>query len=72
MAMLLLYLQLQDQFRQWITPKDQRHPQGFSEILAAILQSSSACLGKWIPYLGHRDCEARAHMERLTCSIHDH
>jgi hypothetical protein len=71
MSMPLLYLQLQDQLRQWITPKDQRHLQGFSEILAAILQSSSACLGKWIPYLGHRGCEARAHMKRLSYFLHN-
>jgi hypothetical protein len=61
----LLYRQLQDQLRQWIRPKDQRHLQGFSKIVAAILQSKSACFGKWITYLRHRGCQARAHMERL-------
>ncbi len=35
----LLYRQLQDQLRQWVKPKDQRHLQGFAEIVAAILQS---------------------------------
>lgn len=67
----LLYRQLQDQLRQWVQPKDQRHLQGFAEILAAILQSGSACLGKWIPYLSHRDCQARAHLERLSYFLHN-
>jgi hypothetical protein len=67
----LLYRQLQDQLRQWVKPKDQRHLQGFAEIVAAILQSASACLGKWIPYLSHRDCQARAHLERLSYFLHN-
>lgn len=67
----LLYRQLQAQLRQWIEPKDQRHLQGFAEILAAILQSGSACLGKWIPYLTHRGCQARAHLERLSYFLHN-
>lgn len=67
----LLYRQLQDQLRQWVVPKDQRHLQGFAEIVAAMLQSQSACFGKWIPYLGHRDCQSRAHMERLSYFIHN-
>lgn len=67
----LLYRQLQQQLRQWVQPKDQRHLQGFSEIVAAILQSKSACLGEWIAYLGHRDCQARAHMERLSYFVHN-
>jgi len=67
-----LYRQLQAQLRQWVKPKDQRHLQGFSEIIAAILQSESACLGKWIPYLTHRSCQARAHMERLSYFVHNH
>jgi hypothetical protein len=66
-----LYRQLQDQLRQWVMPKDQRHLQGFAEILAAILQSQSACFGKWLPYLSHRDCQARAHMERLSYFVHN-
>lgn len=67
----LLYRQLQDQLRQWVKPKDQRHLQGFAEIIAAILQSKSACLGEWIPYLSHRCCSARAHMERLSYFVHN-
>ena len=47
------------------------HLQGFAEILAAILQLTSVCLGKWIPYLGHRDCQARAHLERLSYFLHN-
>jgi hypothetical protein len=72
MATPLLYRQLQDQLRQWVQPKDQRHLQGFAEIIAAIMQSQSACLGKWMSYLGHRDCQARAHMERLNYFVHNH
>ncbi|MBI4739584.1 transposase [Candidatus Woesearchaeota archaeon] len=67
----LLYRQLQDQLRQWVLPKDQRHLQGFSEIVAAILQSQSACFGKWIPYLAHRSCQSRAHLERLSYFVHN-
>lgn len=67
----LLYRQLQAQLRQWVEPKDQRHLQGFAEILTAILQSGSACLGKWIPYLTHRGCQARAHLERLSYFLHN-
>ncbi|MBW4540822.1 MAG: transposase [Myxacorys chilensis ATA2-1-KO14] len=67
----LLYRQLQDQLRQWVRPVDQRHLQVFSEILAAILQSGSGVLGKWIPYLGHRNCQARAHLERLSYFLHN-
>jgi hypothetical protein len=67
----LLYRQLQQQLRQWVQPKDQRHLQGFSEIVAAILQSKSACFGEWIAYLTHRGCQARAHMERLSYFVHN-
>ncbi len=67
----LLYRQLQDQLRQWVRPVDQRHLQVFAEILAAILQSSSGVLGKWIPYLSHRNCQARAHLERLSYFLHN-
>jgi hypothetical protein len=67
----LLYRQLQEQLRQWVTPKDQRHLQGFAEMIAAILQSESACLGEWLPYLSHRECKARAHMERLSYFVHN-
>lgn len=66
-----LYRQLQDQLRQWVMPKDQRHLQGFAEMIAAILHSQSACFGKWIPYLGHRGCQARAHIERLSYFVHN-
>ena len=66
-----LHRQLQKQLRQWVNPKDQRHLQGYAEAIAAILQSSSACLGKWLPYLGHRNCQARAHMERLSYLVHN-
>jgi hypothetical protein len=40
----LLYRQLLEQLSQWIKPQDQRHLQGFAEIVAAILQSQSGCL----------------------------
>ena len=60
-----LYRQLSEQFRQWITPQDQRHLQGFSEAVSAILQSESGCPSHWLPYLSHRDCNARSHLERL-------
>jgi hypothetical protein len=61
-----LYRQLESQLSQWIHPKDKRHLAVFSENVAAILQAESACLSKWIPYLSHRDCEARSHLERLN------
>ena len=62
----LLYRQLLEQLRQWIVPKDRRHLQGFAEIVAAILQAESGCLSHWLPYLSHRGCQARSHMERLS------
>jgi hypothetical protein len=61
----LLHRQLFTQLSQWITPKDKRHLQVFSEILAAMLLAQSACLSHWIPYLTHRNCQARSHLERL-------
>jgi hypothetical protein len=67
----LLYRQLQDQLSQWVQPKDQRHLQGFAEIVAAVLQSGQSCLGRWIPYLSHRPCQARAHMGRLSYFLHN-
>jgi hypothetical protein len=67
----LLYRQLQDQLRQWVRPVDQRYLQVFAEILAAILQSGSGVLGKWIPYLSHQNCQARAHLERLSYFLHN-
>ena len=60
-----LYLQLQEQLRQWLKPKDKRHLQGFAEAVAAILQSGRASLSHWLPYLSHRECQARSQMERL-------
>lgn len=66
-----LYHQLLEQLRQWINPQDQRHLQGFAEVIAAILQSQSACLSRWLPYLSHRDCKARSHMERLNYFVHN-
>lgn len=67
----LLHRQLQVQLSQWIHPKDQRHLQVFSENVAAILQAQSACLSHWLPYLSHRNCEARSHMERLNYFVHN-
>lgn len=66
-----LYRQLQAQLSQWITPQDQRHLQVFCENLAAILQAQSACLSHWLPYLSHRGCQARSHMERLNYFVHN-
>lgn len=67
----LLYRQLEAQLRQWVLPKDKRHLQGYAEAVAAILQSASACLSHWLPYMSHRDCKARAHMERLSYLVHN-
>ncbi|WNZ44100.1 transposase [Leptolyngbya boryana CZ1] len=61
-----LYRELNDQFRQWIQPRDQRHLEGVSEAVATILQSESACLNHWLPYLSHRGCTARSHHARLN------
>lgn len=61
-----LYRELSNQFRQWIQPRDQRHLEGASEAVAAILQSESACLNHWLPYLSHRKCTARSHHARLN------
>ena len=65
-----LYRQLLTQLRQWVKPKDQRHLKGCAEIVAAILQSEHACLSRWLPYLSHRGCTARAHMQRLSYFVH--
>jgi hypothetical protein len=67
----LLYLQLEAQLSQWITPKDKRHLQGFAENIAAILQSQSGCLSHWLSYLSHRQCKARSHLERLSYFVHN-
>lgn len=66
-----LHLQLFNQFRQWISPKDQRHLTVFSEIIAAILLTQNASLGRWVPRLSHRNCSARSHMERLSYFVHN-
>ncbi len=66
-----LYGQLRTQMSQWITPKDQRHLTGCAEIVAAILQSQTGCLSRWLPYLSHRRCQARAHLERLSYFVHN-
>lgn len=60
-----LYRQLLEQLGQWIVPKDFRHLKNCAEIVAAILESESACASHWIPYLSHRDSQAPSHMERL-------
>ena len=65
-----LYRQLLTQLSQWVQPKDQRHLKGCAEIVAAILQSEHACLSRWLPYLSHRACSARAHMQRLSYFVH--
>lgn len=61
-----LHRQLQSQLSQWIKPKDHRHLQVFCENVAAILQAKSGSMSHWLPYLSHRSCEARSHMERLS------
>lgn len=43
----------------------------YAEIVGAILQSQSGCLSHWLPYLSHRDCQARSHLERLSYFIHN-
>ena len=63
--------QLQAQLSQWICPQDQRHLQVFCENVAAILQAQSACLSHWLPYLSHRNCQARSHMECLNYFVHN-
>ena len=67
----LLYRQLHAQFCQWIHPKDKRHLKVFSENVAAILQSQSACLSHWLTFLGHRNCQAHSHLERLSYFVHN-
>ncbi len=66
-----LYRQLHHQLRQWIKPKDRRHLEVFSEIIAGILQSQSACMSHWLPYLSHRRCAARSHLERLHYFVYN-
>ena len=71
MASPQLHVQLRAQLSQWITPKDQRHLTGCAEVIAAILQSKAGCLSRWLPYLSHRRCKARAHLERLSYFVHN-
>lgn len=66
-----LHVQLRTQLSQWVTPKDQRHLSGCAEIVAAVLQSQSGCLSHWLPFLSHRNCNARAHLERLSYFVHN-
>lgn len=61
-----LYRQLHEQLSQWIRPKDRRHLTVFAEIIAAILLSQSACMSHWLPFLSHRSCQGRSHLERLS------
>lgn len=61
----LLYRQLMDQLSQWVSAKDVRHLQGVSEAVGAILHSQQASPARWLPYLSHRACGARAHLERI-------
>ena len=67
----LLYRQLQQQLSQFIQPKDKRHLSVFSENVAAILLSESACLSRWIKFLTHRSCQARSHLERLSYFVNN-
>jgi hypothetical protein len=60
-----LYVQMFTQLRQWISPADRRHLQGVAEAVSGILQSESGCPSHWLPYLSHRDCNARSHLQRL-------
>lgn len=62
---MLLYRQLLEQFCQGLPAKDKRHLENFSERVAGIVLSGSACLTHWIPFLSHRECQARAHLARL-------
>ena len=66
-----LYRQLFNQLSQWIIPKDLRHLTNCAEIVAAILSAESASLAHWIPYLSHRDCQARSHLARLSYFMHN-
>ena len=71
MQVALLCHQLSEQLVQWIVPEDKRHLTGFSEIVAAILQAQSASISHWLPFLSHRDCQARSHMARLSYFVHN-
>lgn len=60
-----LYRQLMTQLSQWVNAKEVRHLQGVCEAVGALLQSQQAAPARWLPYLSHRHCGARAHLERL-------
>lgn len=49
-----------------MVPQDQRHLQGVGEAVAAILQSGTASLNQGLPFLSHRNCNARSHLARLS------
>jgi Transposase DDE domain len=66
-----MYRDLLEQLRQWVNPKDPRHLQVYAESLGGILSSGSGCLSHWLPYLSHRDCQARSHLERLSYFLHN-
>jgi hypothetical protein len=66
MATPQLYRQLFEQLGQWIIPKDLPHLKNCAEIVAAILESESACAAHWLAYLSHRNCQARSQMERIS------
>jgi len=63
--------QMFTQMSQWIAPIDRRHLQGYAEAVSAILQSGSGCPSHGLPYLSHRDCQARSHLERLHYFLHN-
>lgn len=67
----LLHRQLLTLFRQWIHPRDIRHLVTFSEAVAAILQAESSCLSHLLPFLSHRPCQARSHLDRLSYLLHN-
>jgi hypothetical protein len=66
-----LHDQLFQQLRQLIIPEDLRHLKNYAELVGAILQSQSACASHWIPYLSHRNCQARSHLERVHYFMHN-
>ena len=53
------------QLSQWVNAKEVRHLQGVGEAVGAILQSQQAAPARWLPYLSHRRCGARAQLEPL-------
>ena len=53
------------QLSQWVNAKEVRHLPGVCEAVGAILQSQQTAPARWLPYLSHRRCGARAHLGRL-------